>query len=232
MHYRCVLYVLKWCVLVGLDWVEPMMFLLLHVTYSYIRSTFFLYLIDIDLCWYFSVCHPLSLSFFRLVALWHPNVSLLHPGTLFVLGLLLLLPLLILPPLMFGSVMRKPVRTSRRTFHDTTFIQNAKSFYRIFLILTFPLSSTVGVRSHFVASRSLVPRWSYKSFTPTYTDLIILYLIFFTYVRGTRIVVTSNLISEMLHVLRVAYLDYPRCGHLRTVSKDKLSSLFCETPSS
>ena len=134
------------------------MFLLLHVTYSYIRSTFFLYLIDIDLCWYFSVCHPLSLSFFQLVALWHPNVSLLHPGTLFVLGHLLLLPLLILPPLMFGSMMRKPVRTSRRTFHDTTFIQNAKSFYRIFLILTFPLSSTVGVRSHSVASRSLVPR--------------------------------------------------------------------------
>ena len=41
------------------------------------------------------------------------------------------------------------------TFHDAAFIRNAKSFYRIFLILTFPLSSTVEVRSHCVASWSL-----------------------------------------------------------------------------
>ena len=40
---------------------------------------------------------------------------------------------------------------------------------------------------------------------------------FFTRVRGTRIVVT---------------LDYLGCDRLRTVSKDKLSSLFYETPSS
>ena len=33
----------------------------------------------------------------------------------------------------------------------------AKSFYRIFPILTFPLSSTVMVRSHCVASQSLLP---------------------------------------------------------------------------
>ena len=33
----------------------------------------------------------------------------------------------------------------------------AKSFYQIFPILTFPLSSTVVVRSHCVASQSLVP---------------------------------------------------------------------------
>ena len=52
---------LKWCVLVGLDWAKPMMFLLLHVTCSCIHSIFFPYLIDIDLCWYFSVCHSLSL---------------------------------------------------------------------------------------------------------------------------------------------------------------------------
>ena len=44
----------------------------------------------------------------------------------------------------------------QRTFHDMAFIRSAKSFYRIFLILTFLLSSTVRVRSHCVASRSLV----------------------------------------------------------------------------
>ena len=42
--------------------------------------------------------------------------------------------------------------------------------------LTFPLSSTIGVGSQFVASRSLVPLWSYKSFTLTCTDLIIRFL--------------------------------------------------------
>ena len=36
----------------------------------------------------------------------------------------------------------------------------------------------------------------------------------------------------MLHVPRVAHLDYPGCDHLKTVSKDELSSLFRETPSS
>ena len=55
---------------------------------------------------------------------------------------------------------------------------------------------------------------------------------FVTRVRGMCIVVTPNIISEVLHVPRVAHPDYPGCDHLRTVSKDKLSSLFCEKPSS
>ena len=55
---------------------------------------------------------------------------------------------------------------------------------------------------------------------------------FFTHVRGTCIVVTPNLISKVLHVPRVAHPNYPRCDRLRTVSKEELSSLFCEAPSS
>ena len=55
---------------------------------------------------------------------------------------------------------------------------------------------------------------------------------FITHVRGTRIVVTLELISEVLHVPRVSHPNYPRCPHLRTVSKDELLSFFCETPSS
>ena len=51
-------------------------------------------------------------------------------------------------------------------------------------------------------------------------------------VRGTRIVVTPDIVSEVLHIPRVVHPDYPSCDHLRTVSKDELSSLFCETPSS
>ena len=119
----------------------------------------------------------LPLSFFWLVALWHLNENLLHPRTLFVPGYLLLLPPLILLYLTFDSMMIKLVRTFRRTSHDAEFIWNTKSFYQTFPILTFPLSSIVGVGSHCVASRSPIFPWSYKSFIPTCTDSTILYLI-------------------------------------------------------
>ena len=46
--------------------------------------------------------------------------------------------------------------------------------------------------------------------------------------RGTHIVVTSNFISEVLHVPRVAYPDYPSHPHLHNIPRDELASLFCE----
>ena len=55
---------------------------------------------------------------------------------------------------------------------------------------------------------------------------------FFSRVWGTCIVVTPEIVSEVLHVPRVAHPDYPGYERLRTVSKDELSSRFCETPSS
>ena len=97
----------------------------------------------------FSLSLPLTL-----VVSWHLNVNPLRPRTLFVLGHLLLLLHLTSLPLMSSSMMRRPNRTSWRTFHDTTFIRNAKSFCQISLTLTYPLSSKVGVGSHFVASLS------------------------------------------------------------------------------
>ena len=54
--------------------------------------------------------------------------------------------------------------------------------------------------------------------------------LFSTRIRGTRIVVTSQLVADVLHVLRVKHPDYPGCEHLRTVSKDKMISTFCERP--
>ena len=45
-------------------------------------------------------------------------------------------------------------------------------------------------------------------------------------------VVTLDIVYEVLHIPRVAHLDYPGCVHLRTVSKDELASLFYQTPSS
>ena len=128
--------------------------------------------------WWFSACFSLSLSLsLSLVTLWHLNKNPLRPKTFFILGHLLLLPPLILLLLMFDSVMIKPIRTFRRTSRDEAFIQKSKSFYQIFSILTFPLSSIVGVGSHCVASRSLVPSWLCRSFTPICTDSIIQYLI-------------------------------------------------------
>ena len=41
--------------------------------------------------------------------------------------------------------------------------------------------------------------------------------------------VTSDIVFEVLHVPRVTHPDYPSCDRLRTMSKDKLMSLFCET---
>ena len=55
---------------------------------------------------------------------------------------------------------------------------------------------------------------------------------FSTRVRDIRMVVTLEIVCELLHAPRVAHPDYPSCQRLRTVSKDKLSSLFCETLSS
>ena len=55
--------------------------------------------------------------------------------------------------------------------------------------------------------------------------------LFHTCVRGTRIVVTPELVSDVLRVPRVEHSDYLRCEHLRTVSKDEMISAFCERPS-
>ena len=54
---------------------------------------------------------------------------------------------------------------------------------------------------------------------------------FTTFVWGTHIVVTLDVVSEILHVPQVAHPDYPAHQRLRTVSKDELLSLFCETHS-
>ena len=54
--------------------------------------------------------------------------------------------------------------------------------------------------------------------------------LFSTRVRGMRIVVTPQLVADVLHVLRVEHLDYPSCKRLRTVSKDEMISAFYEHP--
>ena len=43
--------------------------------------------------------------------------------------------------------------------------------------------------------------------------------------------VTLDIVSEVLHVLKVAHPNCPSCDCLRIVSKDELMSAFCEHPS-
>ena len=54
---------------------------------------------------------------------------------------------------------------------------------------------------------------------------------FHTCVRGTRIVITSQFVANVLHVPRVEHPDYPGCDRLRTVSKDEMIFAFYEHPS-
>ena len=146
------------CVLVGLDWAERMMLFILHVTCSCIpMHTFFpfniffdIFLIVLGHFWLFCVSLSLSLSLSLSIflpfsvyvglLLWHPNVNLLHPGTLFIPGHPFLLTLLLS---LSGFVMRRQNQTSLRTFLDEAFILNAKSSCRTSLTPTFPLSSIV-----------------------------------------------------------------------------------------
>ena len=54
--------------------------------------------------------------------------------------------------------------------------------------------------------------------------------LFSTRVRGMRIVVTMQLVANVLHVLRVEHPDYPGCERLKTMSKNEMISAFCEHP--
>ena len=162
VHYNCIFMHLVvcytcWtvCVLVGLDWAEPMMLFTLHVICScifmhmYLTFSIFLYIWTI---WSFSdyLFLPHLSLLFTLVCQWHQNISLLRPRILCVLRPPL--HLRILPLLLFSSMMRMPERTSQRTFLDEVFIRKAESFCWISPTLTYPLSFTVGVGSYCVTS--------------------------------------------------------------------------------
>ena len=136
-----------------------MIFLLLHVICSCIFHSYvpiFVFLLILNVFGTFPRVLSFSLSLFLSVncsiapkCKYTPSRNPLHFRASFSS------PLLILHPPMSSSMMIKPIRTFRRTFHDVAFIRNAKSFYWTFLILTFPLSSTVKVGSHCVASDHL-----------------------------------------------------------------------------
>ena len=124
------------CVLLGLDWVEPMMHFSLHVTCSCIVHAYVPFHFHI---WYSLLMVFFCFSLSLIVCAWHPCAKPLHLGTFFVSGLLLLIILFT-----FGFVMRRLIRTSQRTSLNVAFIWNTAWFYWTFLILLYPLSFIVG----------------------------------------------------------------------------------------
>ena len=64
MHYRCVLYMLNCCVLLGLDWAEPMMIFMLHITCSciFMHTYFHFFIFLYWFVWCFFACLSLSFS--------------------------------------------------------------------------------------------------------------------------------------------------------------------------
>ena len=211
MHYNnvsCILYVCLLCALLctgrfGLGWAHDEFIFACHMfmhSHAYIPSIVYILIYQL-LGTFLIVSLYLFLSLpLMLVASWHLSVNPLRPRTFFILENLLPLFLLTPLPLPLGSLMRRPNWTSLRTFHDVAFIQNAKSFCQIFLTLTYPLSSTVGIRSHYVAPRLCALLRSYRSSTPICMDLITLYPSFL-------------LAFEVygLYLLRILYLRYYTC---------------------
>ena len=54
--------------------------------------------------------------------------------------------------------------------------------------------------------------------------------LFFTRVRGTCILVTPQLVADVLRVPRIEFPNYPSYERLRTVSRDELMSSFFKRP--
>ena len=52
--------------------------------------------------------------------------------------------------------------------------------------------------------------------------------LFFTRIRGMRIPITPQLITDVLRDPRIEFPDYPSCERLRTMSRDELMFVFCE----
>ena len=50
--------------------------------------------------------------------------------------------------------------------------------------------------------------------------------LFFTRVRGMRIPITPQLVTDVLRVLRIEFPNYPGCERLRIASRDELMSVF------
>ena len=138
--FRCVFYMFEPCMLVGLDWAEPIMFFCYctsHARALFMHTYFFFFFIFqnyllIGAFMFLSLSLSLSLSL-GWSAQWHPSANLFRPKTLFVPGHHLLILLLFTS----GSMTRRPIRTSCRTSPNVAFIRNATLSYQTSPILLY-----------------------------------------------------------------------------------------------
>ena len=110
------------------------------------------------------------------------------------------------------------------------FIWNTKLFYLIFWIHLYSVRLALKVGNLFPKKHSRCPHVFIQEFYSKIHAISISIPQFTTIFWGTRIVVTPNLITNVLHVPKVACSDYPSHPHLRSISQDELASHFCERP--
>ena len=153
-------------VLLGLDWVLPMMFLIFahHMVMHLSRICSFFFFSILNLCCVFfsfllfssllSLSLSLSLSLLDRTSLWHPNrENPLRLRTLFKVPS---------HPLRLFFLFRL---TSLRTSRPVAFILNAKLFYRISLTLRYPMSFKFGDGNLYGKNLCAVPSCLYRSST-------------------------------------------------------------------
>ena len=138
---------------------------------------------------------------------WHPSANLLWLRTLFVPGHHLLL---IFPLFTFGSMMKRPIGTSLRTFLNVAFIWSAMWFCRTFSTLLYPMSFTLGDGNLFVRYLWGVPSCSYRSFTPICMVLIPLYLNLLRY-SEVHVSLSLRILYSRYCTSHIAHPDYPAC---------------------
>ena len=142
--------------------------MLMHI--SCIRTLSFLSICFV--CDVFPLSLSLSLSLSQIDYTWHLSTNPLRLETLLVLGLLLLIH----PLFTFNSMMRRPSRTSLRTFKNVAFIWSAILFCWIFPTLLYRVSFGLRDGNLFVRYPWGALSCLYRSFTPIYMVSIPLYL--------------------------------------------------------
>ena len=221
------------CVLIGLDWVEPIMQFLLHVTCSCISHAYVLYF-SIYLLYlnyveaFLIVSFSLPLFLFMLVVSMAPNCKSISSRN----------------PLRFGTSSSSSNPTpSLIRFHDEdahkafskNFSQQGIHSERQVILADFADTDLPTV-IHSRGWESLCdvpvtcPLMLIQEFYSNMNEIDCSVPLFFTRVRGMCIPVTSQLVANVLQVPRVVFPDYPSYERLRTVSKDELKSTFCECP--
>ena len=237
LHYNtvsCIVNVclLCWndCVLVGLDWAEPMMFvsiayhMLMHF-HAYVL--YILYILIYWLYWCFSACLFLSLSLIYISCVMAPKRKSTPSRNL----------------LRFRASTSSDPTPSHVRFRDDKaqedFFENfsrwgvhseCKVIFSYFSNIDLP---TVIHHKHWESLCDILVTCPSVLIQEFYFNMQGFYYsvpLFVTRVRGTHIVVTLDIVSEVLRVPRVVHPDYPGCERLTTVSKDELISTFCEHP--